>query len=250
MFQVLNPADPWFFNGPVLDKFRALTPSTLADSFIVNDRKRFRILFFDGTEDVFCYQYATSGSSTVSTDGSVDPLDVRNGRWSVIKLPALVDPNDAVVVEQNADEPEVWLAGNDGRVYLLTDDAVVDWANDGGTSAMAAHVEFHAVPLGAGMAGRGEPRYIELQTNSVTGGTVTATFTLLDGADGNTLDTQTKDFTIPAGTDSQIIACPEMGMAGPWCRVKLACNTSGEDFGLRKVRLYYIPRSGFRGEQT
>jgi hypothetical protein len=215
MFQVVDPADPWMFNGPILDKFRALTPATLQNSFIIHDRKWFRILFFDGTETILVWQYATSGKPTIGNDGAIDPLDLRMGRWLTLFLPPSVDPNDAVVVERTADEPEVWLAGNDGRVYQLTDTSQTNWANDGATAAIDSFIEFHAVPLGARQrsdggwsmspVGRGEPRYLELQTNSTTGGDVTVVITMLDGADGNALDAITWDITIPSGSDSQIV---------------------------------------------
>jgi hypothetical protein len=217
---------------------------------MVHDRGRYRLLFFPkGGDKIYCWQYAVSGSEQITGDGSgVDPQDLRVGQWTTLRLPNGVDALDAEVVERTADLPEVWVAGSDGRVYYLQDDAQVDYANDGSTSPVSSFIEWHALPLGPGPLGRGEPRYLELQTNSQTGGTVTCTITLSDGIEGPTLVSNTFNITIGSAIRSIIVPIPPTGRHAAWCRVKLARGaTSNEDFGIRKARLYYIPRTAFKG---
>jgi hypothetical protein len=251
MFEVVNPADPWLMNGEILDQFRAITASDLADAFIIHDRRRFRILFFVSAADyAWVFQYGIGGGSEIGTDGSVDPLDLRLGNWSKLVLPTSIDPLCAAMMERTADLPELWIGSTDSQIYYLTDPDTEDYATAGADEAVDAFVEFHGVPLGGGPTGRGEPRYLELQTTSTAGATLTVTITLHDGVDADQVATKTFDIAIPAGDSSTVAHVPAIGRHGSWARVKIANDVVGEEYAIRHARLYYIPRGSFSGEQT
>jgi hypothetical protein len=251
MFEVVNPADPWFMNSEVLDQFRAITSTDLADAFIIHDRSRFRILFFVSAADyAWVFQYGIGGSSQIGTDGSVDPLDLRLGNWSKLVLPTSIDPLCAAMMERSADLPELWIGSSDSQIYYLTDPDEEDYATTGAAEAVDAFVEFHGVPLSGVPTGRGEPRYLELQTTSVAGADLTVTITLHDGVDADQVVSNSFTVAIPAGDSSVVANVPAMGRHGSWARVKIANDVVGEEYRIRHARLYYIPRGGFSGEQT
>jgi hypothetical protein len=252
LFEVVNPADPWLFNGPVLDQFRAMTSTDLADAFMIHDRSRFRVLFFRSSNDtVWSYQYATAGGQSIGTDGSIDPLDLRNGNWSKIVLPASVDPLCAELMEDDGDDPQLWIGGADDSVYFLQDASTTDYATASGSAAVNAYVEWHAVPMGYGPRGRGRPRYLELQVNNPTGGSVALTvdLTLLEGIEGNQLATKQYTITVPTGDQTIVKTLGGLTRDVAFCRVKISNNVSGDRYILRRARLYYIPRTGFSGEK-
>jgi hypothetical protein len=251
IFGVVNPADPWLMNAEVLNDFKAFTSTDLEDAFIIHDRSRFRILFFVSASDtVWVYQYGVSGKAQIAADGSVDPLDLRVGSWHKLVLPAGIDVLCAASVERDADLPELWVAGTDGSVYYISDPDETDYATDGAAEAVDAYVEFHGVPLGQGPTGRGEPRYIEFQTTSVNGATLTVNLSLSDGLDSDEIATKAFTVTIPAGNSTIVQPIGLIGRQASWCRVKLSNDELGEDYILRRVRLYYIPRGGFQGEEA
>lgn len=266
VFLVSNPADPWFLNGPVLDQFQALSNADLADAHWQHDRSRFRFVAFakaGATYDTaLVYQYGTLGMMEISGEGGgTDPQDIRQGTWWTLSLPSNVDPRCSAMVERTADRPELWVGGGDGYVYWLQDPSATSYADGVGTEAIAAVLETHAVPLGGltfdsqGQAGsrdvgRGEPRYLQVAAESASGATWSVTVTLLTDADGAAIGTKTFNLALPAGTSSPIVPIPDFGKRGEWCRVKLTNSTTGEDTIFRRLRLYYIPRSDFRGPRS
>jgi len=253
-FLVANPSDAWWVSGPVHNLFRSF--SDLSAFHIVHDRLRFRIVIFNTlqpSEQILVYQYAVTGRLEVSSFGSgIDPQDVREAAWWSLSLPAGIDPQCSEMVERSADVPELWIGGADGYVYYLQDPTAVDYATGLTTAPVSASFEFAAVPLGGDIAGRGEPRFLEVSARSNSGATWTATITLLTGPAGKVIGTpKTFSIVLPPGDSAPVVPIPKLGDLAPWVKVKLSNAGAGEDtIFTANPRLYYIPRSTFRGPRA
>ncbi|NIR41326.1 MAG: hypothetical protein GWO04_43205, partial [Actinobacteria bacterium] len=163
----------------------------------------------------------------ITGEGSgVAPHDLRIAAWSQLNLP--VTPTCATLVYQAASDPELWFGASDGNVYRLQDESAVTYANGASTSAITATFETAPLPLGASAvdagaarAGRGEPRYIEVESESSTGITWAVVVTILSGPEGKTLGTSSFNLTCPSGNSQVAIPIPPAGVMGNHFRVKL-----------------------------
>lgn len=262
LFVLSNPSDEWFINGPVLDQFQAVqkSPGELTTATVLHDRSRFRVIVFpEEPEKIFVYQYGALGFQQITGEGpGTDPQDLRTGAWYTIQLPeALVHGSPGVVMksaammERTADLPELWVGCTDGYVYYVQDPATTDYAKQELTPVyVEADFETVAVPLGGGPGGRGEPRFLQLNAEAFGSATWAVTVTLLTDSDGKIVKQKTFNVTIGPGKTSQVIAIPSIGARGEWCRVKMVNANTGEGGTIKNLRLYYIPRSGFRGERA
>lgn len=253
LFIVANPTDPWWISGPIHDQLLALTD--FEDVHLIHDRARFRVILFSATnpsEGIFVYQYGHSGFQEVTGDGAgTDPQDLRVGTWWTISLPSGLEAECSEIMERTAELPELWIGGDDGYVYWF-DPSATTWANALSTAAISQSLETAAVPLGIGKGGRGEPRFIQLETESTAGATWTVTVTLLSDAAGATIGTpSTFSLTVPAGSASPIVPIPDIGDRAEWVKIKLTNANSGEETTFTgPLTLYYIPRSEFRGPRS
>ncbi|MGH7893211.1 MAG: hypothetical protein ACREQL_01000, partial [Candidatus Binatia bacterium] len=259
VLHVADPRDAWCINQGILDQFKAATSSQLSSAFLAHDRDRFRVIFFIGSA-IWVYQYGTLGTQEITGDGpGVAPKDLRIGAWTTLSLP--VTPVCAALVEESADKPELWIGCSDGHIYQLQDASVTNYANGASTVAITASLETHAVPLGpapdrgkvgAGDAetGRGEPRYLEVNSESGSGITWAAVVTILSEADGATLATSSFSLACPAGKSVVTVPVPMAGTIGSWARVSLTNAANSVDGTIRNLRLYYIGRASRRGPRT
>jgi hypothetical protein len=257
VYQVVDPTDPWFISGPRHDVFSSMTA---ANVIALHDRARMRLLFAEaGSTTIHVYQYGTLGTQEISGDGpGTDPLDLRIGAWFTLSVPDAV--NCMEIVERTSEEPELWVGCDDGGVYWLQDPSKTSWANGASTSAIAASFETHALPIGSPMAlypgappsaaGRGEPRFLLVHTEASVSSDWTVTVTLLDDADGDTVATDTFTLTLPSGQSSQIVPIPYIGARGSFVRLKFENSSTTQNGSFRAIRLYYLPRSRFRGEHS
>jgi hypothetical protein len=234
----------------VLDEFAAW--SAPQDAFVVHDRTRQRYLFFPNdaaTSEIQVYQYGTSGEMQVSGEGvGVDPLDNRMGAWATLSLPTGVFPRCAAMVERSTDAPyaEVWVGGSDGRIYWLNDPSASTWSDNGNTYPVESVYEA-VLPLAPTPKGRGEPRYLELETYASEDTFVAVRITILAAAHGGVLATRDFEITVPAGEDGVFAPIPRIGRHGCWMKIRITHNKSGVNYGMRAGRVYYIPRGVLAG---
>jgi hypothetical protein len=259
VLHVADPRDYWQINQGILDQFKAANASQLAAAFLAHDRDRFRVLFFIGSA-IWVYQYGTLGTQEITGDGpGVTPKDLRIGAWYTLTLP--VTPTCAALVYESAGKPELWFGASDGFIYQLQDVATTSYANGAGTAAIAASVETHAVPLGPAAdrgkvgegdaaTGRGEPRYVEITSESSTGITWACVVTILTEADGLAVGTSSFDITCPIGKSVVCVPVPGAGVIGSWCRISLSNSSTTTAGTIRNLRLYYIGRSSRRGPRS
>jgi hypothetical protein len=258
-FIMADPSDPWFINPQVLDKFRALSNAQLANAHVIHDRGRQRVIVFAKTTSTYdkalVWQYGTGMTSQITGDGAgVDPLDIRQGGWFEMSLPASIDPQCSEIVETVADLPELWVGSADGYVYHLQDTITspqpTTWATALTTTAMDAQFETTSVPLGAGAGGRGEPRYLKINTTGASETVWTVLVTLQSDASGGAIATKSFTITVPAGNASPIVPIPNIGRRAEWCKIKVS-NATAAGFGaFRSMELFYIPRVDFRGARS
>jgi hypothetical protein len=248
VFLVSNPTDPWLMNGPILDKWQALTTADLSEMVAIHDRSRFRFLFFPkAADEAFVYSYAPSGGQ--AADG-IDPLDLRRGKWYTLNFETDLDVLCAAVVEDAQDTPELWVGGSDGFVYHLNDSAATSWAKGTGTATMTAIIEFAAMGLGAGPDGRGEPRLLEFAANCGSETVFTIDLELLTGPKGATIATTQHTITVPAGDSNGVYPMPAMGDRGGWLKLKITEAGTTETWTIRNVRVYYIDRTRHQGPRA
>lgn len=258
VFFVSQPEDPWLLNKHRLDHFRDdITASTRSDGFMVHDRSRNRVLFFNkgsgGTySQLDVWQYGTSAEEQVSGDGAgVDPQDVRLGGWFSLTLPTNANPKCAIMVERTADLPECWIGGSDGYIYWFGDPSTVNHADGSSTSAMTTTLKTCAVPLGSRLGGRGEPRFLAINAEASVQTDWTATVALLSDADGAAINSVSFTVTLGAGNTSVIVPVPDLGDRGEWATVQLANATSnGHLEAIKNLELFYLPRTDFRGTRA
>lgn len=259
VLHVADPRDAWQINQGVLDQFKAASASQLSNAFLAHDRDRFRVLFFIGSA-IWVYQYATLGTQEITGDGpGVTPKDLRIGAWYTITLP--ITPTCAALVYESAGKPELWIGASDGHIYQLQDVATTAYANGASSAAIAATLTTHPIPLGPAadrgkvgegdaMTGRGEPRYVEITSNSTSGITWACTVDILSEADGLSLGSSTFDITCPSGKSVVCVPVPGAGVIGSWCKITLANSSTTTDGTIRNLRLYYIGRSARRGPRS
>lgn len=258
VFFVADPSDPWLINKHRLDHFRDdVTPATRSDGFMVHDRSRNRIVFFNkgggGTyNQLDVWQYGTSGQEEVSGDGAgVDPQDVRIGGWFSLTLPTNVNPKCAIMIERTADLPECWIGGNDGYIYWLGDPSTVNHADGVSTAAMTTTLKTCAVPLGSRLGGRGEPRFLAINAEASVQTDWTATVALLSDADGAAINSVSFTVTLGAGNTSVVVPVPDLGDRGEWATVQLSNATSNGHLDvIKNLELFYLPRTDFRGTRA
>ena len=252
VYFVENPADPWFLNKHRLDHFRNdITNSTLSDGFLVHDRSRFRVLFFNkgssaDYDQIDVWQYGVSAQEQISGDGAgVDPQDIRYGAWFTLSLPTSVNPHCAEMMERTADLPELWIGGEDGYVYWLQDPSATTWAEGASSSAISSSFETLAVPLGSSTSGRGMARYLKLNLESSGSATVAVTVTLLSDADGATVASSSFNIAAADGKQSIIAPVPQIGDRAEWGRILVSNPRT-----VKNMELFYMPRVDFRSSRT
>lgn len=252
VYFVENPADPWFLNKHRLDHFRDdITNATLDDGFVVHDRSRFRVLFFNkgssgDYDQIDVWQYGVSAREQVSGDGAgVDPQDIRYGAWFTLSLPASVNPHCAEMMERTADLPELWVGGEDGYVYWLQDPSATTWAEGASTSAISSSFETIAFPIGSSVHGRGIPRYLKLHLESVGSATTAVTVTILSDSEGATIGSSSFNISVANGLQSIIVPIPQMGIRGEWCRINVSNPRLVKD-----MHVFYLPRTDFRASRA
>jgi hypothetical protein len=245
VFLVANPADPWLLNGPILDKFQALTKADLDEMVVVHDRSRYRIIFFPkAADEALVWQYGTSGAQEISGLGSgIDPLEIRNGQWYTLNFETDLDVLCAAMTEDTDDTPELWVGSSDGYVYQLQDTTSTGWAKQElAKTAVASVLEFEGVPMGRTPDGRGVPRGITLGAKCDSATTFTIDLTLLTGPSGATVDSLSFSITAPAGESNAWYPVPALRGRGQWCRVKISESSTAEKWVIRSVRLHYLAR--------
>jgi hypothetical protein len=254
LYHVADPRDSWLLNGSVLDQFLAASSSQLAAAWLTHDAARFRVLCWINSA-IWYWQYGTIGTQEVTGDGpGISPKDLRLGTWGTITLPVTATCSE--LCEESANKPEVWFGASDGHVYQLQDTSVTNYANGASTAAVDADITTQPIPLGpddgkGGTAnGRGEPRYILLNSDSTAGITWSATVSILSDADGAVLGSSSFDIVCPAGKAAVIVPVPGAGYISGWCKIRLRNNVASTEGVIRGLRLFYIPRGAFRGTQA
>ena len=257
VFLVDQPADSWYINGSVQDQWDTeLTTSSLPNLFVIHDRSRFRALFFgvnSTTEHraIWVYQYGSQAFQQITGEGrGTDPQDVRVGAWYRLEIPTDITPLCGVMGESSSDVPELWVGTNEGFIQYFQDPSATDWAITSGTEPVAADFRTASVPIGADAAGRGEPRYLKINSEQTADATWTVDVDLLTDADGRVIATKSFSVTLPSGNASVIAAVPSIGARGEWCRVRMRNAVTAETSIIRSLTLYYIPRADFRGPRV
>ena len=258
-YLVSDPREPWQLNQAVLDSFTAASPAQLDAAFLVHDRSRYRVLFYIGSA-WYSYQYATVGTQTITGEGpGVGPKDVRLGAWFTLSVPNT--PTCAESIEESANKPEVWYGASDGHVYQLQDVTALSYANGASTAAIDSDFTPHDFPVGPPgdrgaisnddqVNGRGEARYLLLSNSSTTGITWEVTVYAVTDADGFVLGSVTFNVVCPVGDATVVTPIPPIGSVGGWCRVRIRNNVAGVDGIISGLRVFYTPRSSFRGTAT
>jgi hypothetical protein len=239
--------EPWYISGPVQDQLDAYDAE---DIFVVHDVKRARVLFFvDATNVAFAYNYGSKALSEVSPDGpGIDPFDPRGGVWSKITFPASYSIRCAAHIDSSTDVSRLAVGCDDAKAYFIGEDDY-SWATTASTEAVAASFTSHAFPLGVeeSTGGRGEPRYLRLDAVG-TGASTSWTFTinLLHDPGATAFATVNLTATVPVGQTTLYLPIPPVGRAS-WVSVSASCSSSTGRAKFRRIRLYYMPRSKFRG---
>src|SRR3990167_853741 len=236
--------DDWYLGAPIRDLIDDLDNSTFADSFLVNDRTRYRVLWFVDS-DCFVYSYGNQGTGEVSPEGAgVDPLDLRRGKWSKLSLPISIA--SAAVIETASDTPEVWLGGTGGIIYRITD-TVANYAIGSTPSAISSTIETTYEKLVQGPDKHGMFRYLVAKGSGDSASTWTCTLTGAVDAGGSALRSTSFSVVVGPGVTSKKYAVPR-GIQGPYAKVKFENSALGETGVIEAARLHFVTRP-IRGER-
>lgn len=238
--------DDWYLGTQIRDQIDDLDPTTFADSFLVYDRSRYRVLWFvDDT--CLVYSYGNQGTGSVSEEGAgVDPLDLRRGKWSKLVMPTSYDITCAAIIESAIDTPEIWLGSSGSIVYRFVAGAA-DWAVGSLPEAMTTIVETTYEKLLEGNDREGMGKYLTIKGTGDAASTWTATLTFAKDAGGGNARSVSRSVTIGPGTTSRKYSVPR-GYQGVWCKLKLQNSTQGETGVIETARLHFVPRPA-RGER-
>ena len=254
--------EPWYISGPIQDQLNAFSAS---DIFVIHDVARTRLLFFVDTANVaFAYNYGSQALSDVSPDGpGIDPFDPRTGVWCKLTFPEDFSIRCAVSVDSAAEESRLIIgcdpepSTTDGNAYFIGEDDDFGWQKDSAVEGIAAGFTTHAFPLGErefpnpqappSSGGRGEPRFLRLDAVGFGASTDwTFTINLLNDPGADPIATVDIPVTLPEGQISLNLPIPLVGKA-PWASISAACTSSTGRVRFRMIRLYYMPRTRFRG---
>ena len=239
-----NGTDDWYLGVQVRDLFDALDHTTFADSFLVHDRARFRVLWFVDSQ-CFAYGYGTLGSGQISPEGAgVDPLDLRQGKWSTISLPNTV--TSAAVIESSADTPEVWFGAADAIVYRFVA-SEANFAVGSIGSAISATIESTYEKLLEGPDREAMGRYLVVKGSGDAASTWTITLSFARDAGGGNVRSVSFPITVGPGITSKKVAVPR-GYQGAYCKFKALNAIAGEAGVIEAARVHVIPRTA-RGER-
>jgi hypothetical protein len=247
--------EPWYISGPIQDQLDAYDAE---DIFVVHDVKRTRLLFFvDATNVAFSYNYGSKALMEVSPDGpGIDPFDPRTGVWSKITFPDSYSIRCAMHADSSTEVSRIVVGCDDAKAYYIGEDDY-SWETTASTEAVAASFTTHAFPLGEreydnpmappSSGGRGEPRFLRIDAVGV-GASTTWTFTinLLNDPGASALATVNVTATVAVGQNSLYLPIPPVGRAA-WASISASCSSSTGRAKFRLIRLYYMPRSRFRG---
>ncbi len=241
-----NGSDDWYIGAQIRDLFDALDHTTFADSFLVYDRSRYRILWFVNGQ-CFSYNYGNLGTGQVSPEGQgVDPLDLREGKWSKITLPSSFTVGCAAVIESSADTPELWFGASDSTVYRFVA-GVGNFANGSLPNAIAATLETTYEKLLEGSDREGMLRELTIKGSGTSASTWTATLSVAKDAGGGNVRTVSRSVVVGPGITSRKYAVPR-GYQGVYCKLKLENSTLSETGVVESARIHFIPRAA-RGER-
>lgn len=238
--------DDWYVGLQIRDQIDDLDPSTFADSFLVHDRTRYRVLWFvDG--DCFEYSYGTQGTGQISQEGAgVDPLDLRLGKWSKLSLPSSYTVTSAASVETDVDTPELWIGASDSTVYRFVE-GVADWAVGSIPEAMSAVIETTYEKLLEGSDREGMGRYLTIKGQGTAASTWTVTLSFARDAGGGRVRSVSRSVAVGPGITSRKYSVPR-GYQGAYCKIKLENSALGETGVIETARLHFVPRPS-RGER-
>lgn len=254
--------EPWYISGPIQDQLNAFSAS---DIFVIHDVARTRLLFFvDAANVAFAYNYGSRALADVSPDGpGIDPFDPRTGVWCKLTFPEDFSIRCAAGVDSAAEESRLIIGCDpeptttDGNAYFIGEDDDFGWQKDSAVEGIAAGFTTHAFPLGErefpnpqappSSGGRGEPRFLRLDAVGFGASTDwTFTINLLNDPGADPIATVDIPFTLPEGQISLNLPIPLVGKAS-WASISAACTSSTGRVRFRMIRLYYMPRTKFRG---
>jgi hypothetical protein len=242
-----NGSDDWYLGSQIRDQIDDLDHSTFADSFLVYDRTRYRVLWFvNGT--CLVYSYGNQGTGSVGEEGAgVDPLDLRKGKWSKLVLPTDYTVTCGAIIESAIDTPEVWLGGSDSIVYRFVE-GVADYAVGSLPRAMTTVIETTYEKLVQGSDIEARLKYLTIKGSGTAASTWTATLTVAkDAGGGGTVRAVSRSVVVGPGITSHKYKVPR-GYKGAYCKLKLQHSTQGETGVVEAARVHIIP-SPARGER-
>lgn len=239
-----NGNDDWYVGAQIRDQIDALDHSTFADSFLLHDRTRYRVLWFvDG--EVFVYSYGNLGTGQVSPEGAgVDPLDLRLGKWTKLDLPVTV--TSAGVIETASDTPEIWIGSSNGIVYRFTTETA-SFAVGSTANAISSTIETTYEKLLEGPDRYGMLRYLVIKGKGTAASTWTATLTCAADAGAPELRSTSFSVQVGPGATSKKYAVPR-GIQGAYAKLKLENSALAETGVVEAARVHFIPRTA-RGER-
>lgn len=241
-----NGSDDWYLGSQIRDTIDALDHSTFADSFLVYDRTRYRVLWFVD-ETCLVYSYGNQGIGAVSEEGAgVDPLDLRRGKWSILSFPTDYTITSAAVIESTIDTPEIWLGASDSIVYRFVS-GVADWAVGSLPRAMSTIVETTYEKLFQGSDRECMLRYLTIKGSGTAASTWTATLSVARDAGGSNVRSVARSVTVGPGVTSRKYSVPR-GYQGAYSKLKLEHSTAGETGVVESARVHFVPRPS-RGER-
>jgi hypothetical protein len=241
-----NGSDDWYIGAQIRDQFDDLDHTAFADSFLVYDRSRYRVLWFvDG--ECFSYSYGNIGTGDISPEGQgVDPLDLRKGKWSKLTLPTDYTVTCAAIMESSADTPELWYGASDSIVYRFVA-GVANYAVGSVPQAISSTIETTYEKLFQGEDRHGMLRYLTIKGSGDAASTWTATLTTAHDAGGSEINSTSFSVVVGPGVTSKKYAVPR-GIQGPYCKLKLVNAALGETGVVEAGRVHFIARPA-RGER-
>ena len=241
-----NGSDDWYLGSQIRDIIDDLDHSTFADSFLIYDRTRYRVLWFVD-DQCLVYSYGNQGIGDISEEGSgVDPLDLRRGKWSKLVLPSDYTITCGAVIETTIDTPEVWIGGSDSVVYRFAA-GVANWAFGSIPRTMETIIETTYEKLLEGSDRECMLRYLTIKGSGDAASTWTATLSVALDAGGSNVRTVSRSVTIGPGVTSKKYSVPR-GYQGAYCKLKLENSTLSETGVIEAARVHFSPRPA-RGER-
>ncbi len=243
-----NGQDDWYLGTPIRDQIDpalGLIPGT----FVAHDLSRYRVFWFFtfNTTAALVYNYGNLGTGQISPEGvGVDPLDLRQGKWSRIDFPAGVVVRCVAVVETSADIPEIWIGAANGIVYRFTTDTA-NFSLGSTPTAISSTVETTYEKLLEGPDRHGMGRYLVVKGSGDAASTWQATVSFAHDAGGSLLREVTFPVTVGPGLTSKKYAIPR-AYQGAYAKLKFTNAVLGETGVIEAARLHFVPRPA-RGER-